>query len=134
VPTSAQSLLELRLGQAGHDAMGHVAHVPHYLTQIDFPSAALAVLEASALSTGLSWDLEELRGAVGSSLTDIDAQVQSQDGEEVLSTLEQQYDAFTRGADSTLLAGDGQMPSADELGRQVEQFLAGIEPREGQGD
>ena len=134
VPASAQSLLELRLGEAGHDAMGHVAHVPHYLTQIDFPSAALAVLEAIAASTGLSWDLEELRADVGSSLTDIDAQVQGQDGGEVLASLEQQYDAFTRGADSTLLAGEGPLPSADELGRQVEQFLAGIEPREGQGD
>ena len=134
VPASAQSLLELRLGETGHDAMGHVAHVPHYLTQIEFPSAALAVLDATSASTGLSWDLEDLRGAVGSSLTDIDRQVQGQDGGEVLASLEQQYDAFTRGAESTLLAGDGPLPSADELGRQVEQFLAGIEPREGQGD
>lgn len=134
VPASAQSLLELRLGEAGHDAMGHVAHVPHYLTQIDFPSAALAVLDASAASTGLSWDLDDMRAAVSSSLHDIDQQVQGQDGGEVLASLEQQYDAFTRGAESTLLAGDGPLPSADELGRQVEQFLAGIEPRDGQGD
>jgi hypothetical protein len=134
VPASAQSLLELRLGEAGHDAMGHVAHVPHYLTQIDFPSAALAVLEAAAGSTKLSWDLEDLRSAVASSLTDIDAQVQGQDGGEVLASLEQQYDAFTRGAENPLLTGDGPLPSADELGRQVEQFLAGIERREGQGD
>jgi len=134
VPASAQSLLELRLGEAGHDAMGHVAHVPHYLTQIEFPSAALAVLEAAAASTNLSWDLEDLRSAVASSLTDIDAQVQGQDGGEVLASLEQQYDAFTRGAENPLLADDGPLPSADELGRQVEQFLAGIERREGLGD
>lgn len=134
VPASAQSLLELRLGQAGHDAMGHVAHVPHYLTQVDFPSAALAVLEATAASTSLSWDLEDLRAAVGSSLADIDQQVQGQDGGEVLANLERQYDAFTRGAENPLLAGDGPLPSADELGRQIEQFLAGIEPREGSGD
>lgn len=134
VPASAQSLLELRLGEAGHDAMGHVAHVPHYLTQVDFPSAALAVLESTAASTSLSWDLEDLRAAVGTSLTDIDQQVQGQDGGEVLANLERQYDAFTRGAENPLLAGDGPLPSADELGRQVEQFLAGIEPREGPGD
>ncbi len=134
VPASAQSLLELRLGEAGHDAMGHVAHVPHYLTQVDFPSAALAVLDATERSTKLSWDLDALRGTVGGSLADIDEQVQSQDGGEVLTNLEQQYDAFTRGAESTLLAGDGSLPSADELGKQVEQFLAGIDRGDGQGD
>ena len=37
IPSSAQSLLEVRLGEWGHDAMGFVAHIPHYLAQMDYP-------------------------------------------------------------------------------------------------
>ena len=44
VPASAQTLLELRLGQSGHDAMGFVVHVPHYLAQSTYPQAAIAAL------------------------------------------------------------------------------------------
>ena len=31
IPSSAQAMLEVRLGEWGHDALGFVAHVPHYL-------------------------------------------------------------------------------------------------------
>ncbi|MEJ7755662.1 MAG: PAC2 family protein [Nocardioidaceae bacterium] len=37
VPSSAQALLELRLGELGHDAVGYVVHVPHYLAQVEYP-------------------------------------------------------------------------------------------------
>ncbi|MGI8614052.1 MAG: proteasome assembly chaperone family protein [Nocardioidaceae bacterium] len=127
VPASAQSLLELRLGQWGHDAMGYVAHVPHYLTQVEFPSAALALLEAAAERTGLVLDLDALRGTAASAMVDIDKQVTEQEGQPVLSGLEEQYDAFTRGAEDSLLAAQGPLPTADELGQQVEQFLAGLD-------
>ena len=40
VPGSAGHLLEYRLGQQGHDAMGFAVHVPHYLAQTEFPQAA----------------------------------------------------------------------------------------------
>src|SRR3954453_18659649 len=45
IPSSAQSLVELRLGEAGHDAMGFVAHIPHYLAQLDYPEASVTLLE-----------------------------------------------------------------------------------------
>ena len=37
VPASALAMLELRLGEWGHDAMGFVAHVPHYVAQVGLP-------------------------------------------------------------------------------------------------
>ena len=40
IPSSAQALLELRLGEWGHAAMGFVAHIPHYLAQLDYPRAS----------------------------------------------------------------------------------------------
>jgi hypothetical protein len=127
VPTSAQSLLELRLGEGGHDAMGYVAHVPHYLSQVEFPTAAVALLAAVAERTGLRLDLTALAESAESTLAEIDEQVAEQDGGSVLSGLEEQYDAFARGASESLLATEGPLPTADELGQQVEQFLAGLD-------
>jgi len=130
VPASAQSMLEFRLGQWGHDAMGYVAHVPHYLSQVEFPAAAVALVEAVTARTGLDIDVEPLRDAAAASVLEIDKQISDQDGAEVLAGLEQQYDSFTQGAGDSLLAEGGPLPSADELGRQVEQFLAGLDRRD----
>ncbi|MEO6473409.1 MAG: PAC2 family protein [Aeromicrobium sp.] len=124
VPSSAQALLEYRLGQMGHDAAGYVVHVPHYLAQIDYPTAALALLDAVVDRTDLRLDLEELRLRQGTAMAEIEQQIADQDGGELLSGLEEQYDAFTRGAAESLLASDEQLPSGDELARQFEQFLA----------
>ena len=62
VPASAQSLLELRLGEWGHDAMGFVAHIPHYVAQFDYPQAAVALLEGLEDVTGLQWDHDAAQG------------------------------------------------------------------------
>ncbi len=53
VPGSAESLLEYRLMQAGHDVLGVAAHVPHYIARSPYPDAALTVLEAITAATGL---------------------------------------------------------------------------------
>ena len=50
VPSSAQALLELRLGEWGHDALGFVAHVPHYLAQLDYPQGGRS--RCSSTSSG----------------------------------------------------------------------------------
>ena len=131
VPASAQALLELRLGEWGHDAMGYVAHVPHYVSQVEFAPAAVTLLEAAGAAAGLTFDLDLLREAGAVTLEEVDRQVSEQEGEEVLSSLEEQYDAFSRGAGQSMLARDDELPSADELGQQFEQFLAGLNHREG---
>lgn len=123
VPSSAQSLLEYRLSQQGHDAAGYVVHVPHYLTQVEYPTAAIALLEAAQRRLGLSFDLSALREQEPEAMAQITEQITEQHGEEVLIGLEQQYDAFTRGAAQSLL-DDDQLPSGDELAAQLERFLA----------
>lgn len=124
VPSSAQSLLEYRLAQRDIDSAGYVVHVPHYLTQVDYPPAALALLEAVIDRTGLDLDLDPIRAVQGATVADIERQIAEQGGAEVLSGLEEQYDAFTRGAAQSLLADDDSIPSGEELADQFEQFLA----------
>lgn len=124
IPSSAQALLEYRLGQENKDAAGYVVHVPHYLSQIEFPTAALALIDAVMGRTGLSFDDSPLRNREESTLNEIAKQIEEQDGGELLSGLEEQYDSFTRGAAASLLADDESLPSGDEIARQFEQFLA----------
>lgn len=124
VPSSAQSLLEYRMGEQGMDAIGYVVHVPHYLSQVEYPTAALALLEAVALKLDLDLDLEGLRSRQPESITEIEQQIVDQDGEQVLAGLEEQYDIFSRGAAESLLADDESLPTGDELASQLEQFLA----------
>ena len=124
VPSSVQALLEYRFAQRGLDAAGYVVHVPHYLAQIDYPTAAVALLDAVVDRLGLELDYDSLRAAQGEALAEIEQQIAAQDGEDVLSGLEEQYDAFTRGAAQSLLAEDESIPSGEELADQFEKFLA----------
>jgi len=126
VPSSAQALLEYRLGEMGHDAAGYVVHVPHYLAQVDYPTAAIALIDAVSDRTGLRFDLDELRLRQGATMADIEQQIAAQDGGALLAGLEEQYDAFSRGAADSLLAEDSELPSGEELGQQFEQFLANM--------
>lgn len=132
VPSSAQSLLELRLGELGHDAAGYVVHVPHYLAQIDFPDAALALLSALTDRTGLVIDDARLRERQEATRAEIEQQIHDQGGEGLLEGLEEQYDAFTRGAAESLLASDEELPSGEEIADQFEKFLARQEGKDDQ--
>jgi hypothetical protein len=99
-------------------------HVPHYLAAVDYPTAAVALLDAVVDRLGLQLDYESLRESQGEALAEIEQQIAAQDGEGVLSGLEEQYDAFTRGAAQSLLADDDSIPTGEELADQFEQFLA----------
>jgi PAC2 family len=130
VPASAQALVELRLGEWGYDAMGFVAHIPHYVAQFDYPQAAAALLEGLEDVTGLQWDHTALKEAGEARQVEIATQIaDSDDVRDVVSGLEQQYDAFHR-QDSSLLADDERLPSGEEIGAQFEQFLARLEEPE----
>lgn len=126
VPGSAQALLELRLGEWGHDAAGFVAHIPHYVAQMDYPLGAVALLEGIHTATGLTWSGEELQRAGDARRSEIDAQVaESEEVGEVVSGLEKQYDAFYAEREGDM--ADEPLPSGDELGAQFERFLAGLD-------
>lgn len=132
VPASAQSLLEIRLGEWGHPACGFVAHIPHYLAQFDYPLAALTLLSGLEEATGLQWDRGALELAAQNRAVEIKDQISdSEEVRTVVSGLEQQYDAFEAGRASSLLAQDEHLPTGEEIGKQFEQFLAELDESEG---
>ncbi|MDH4159562.1 MAG: PAC2 family protein [Actinomycetota bacterium] len=126
VPGHIAGLLELRLGATGHPAMGYTAHVPHYLSAVDYPRAAVALLESVVSATGLSLPLDALREAATRADREIATQVSaSAENSEAVQALEVQYDAFVGQQGLPLLGeGDGALPSGDEIAAQVELFLA----------
>lgn len=126
VPASVGNLLEFRLGQDGHDAMGYAAHVPHYLAQATYPAAAELLLDSVSASTGLALPTGELRDAAEMVREEVDKQVaDDEQATRLVASLEQQYDAFLRGRQGNLLADTtGPLPTAEELGAELERFLA----------
>ena len=77
IPSSAQSLLEVRLGEWGHDMLGFVAHIPHYLAQLDYPKAAAVLLEQVELAGRLTIDLTELHELARERETEIERYLSS---------------------------------------------------------
>jgi len=125
VPGNLAALLELRLGQAGHDAMGFAASVPHYLAQGTYPTAALGLLDALTESTGLVIQAAGLQEAAKRADAEITRQVaESAEVTQVVEALERQYDTFTKASENLLISDGEPVPSADELGAELERFLA----------
>lgn len=130
IPGSAASLMELRLGEWGHDALGFVVQVPTYLADASYPDAAVALLDRLADHLGLTVPrrallqiAEQTREALAEQLAG------SADVARVVDALEHQYDALagSRERASLLAVDDSRLPSADELGAEVERFLAAEE-------
>lgn len=126
VPATAANLLELRLSERGHDTVGYAVHVPHYLAQSTYPPAALVAIDKLETATGLDLDLEALEEAATEARAEVVRQVaESPEIAEVVRGLEEQYDAFTISAErQSLLADTSEIPTADEIGEELERFLA----------
>jgi predicted ATP-grasp superfamily ATP-dependent carboligase len=130
IPGHAGALVELRLGEIGHDAMGFVVHVPHYLARVEFPESARGLLEHLARSSGLRLPMEALRPAAQRVLAEVNEQIaRSPQSMSVVANLEEQFDALMNAADRRpLLSADAEpLPTGEEIAAELEQFLAGLD-------
>jgi hypothetical protein len=122
VPGAAGHLVEYRLGQAGHDAVGFAVHVPHYVANSAYPAAAEVLVQSIARVSGLVLPTDALGAAAAETRRMIDEQVaESPEVQAIVRTLEEQYDAFVAGRG---LLESGALPTGDELGAELERFLA----------
>jgi len=126
VPGSVSSLLEFRMAQHGHEVVGFTAHIPHYLAQTDYPSAAETLLSEVARSGSLQFPTAALAQEAAKVHDKVNEQVAgSAEVAQVVEALERQYDAFVAAQENrSLLARDEDLPSGDELGAEFERFLA----------
>ncbi len=134
VPSSAGHLLELRLGEAGLEAMGFAVHVPHYVAQTAYPAAAAQLVREVIRCGSLNLPVDALDEAAEATRLALDEQVaNAPEVAEIVQQLEAQYDAFLRGRGQSLLdegITEADLPTADELGAELERFLAEQPPRD----
>lgn len=131
VPGSFAALLELRIGEAGGEALGFAVHVPHYLAQAEWAEGALAALNAVVDATGLNLPNDDLIAKAGANTAEIARELaDNAEAGQLVRALEQQYDQFRQGQlrPSLLATEPTELPSAEELGAEFEEFLRNASP------
>lgn len=127
VPSNALHLLEYRLQQLGHPTAGFVLLIPHYLSDTEYPQAAVTALESISAATGLIFPTDELRENNREFLAKVEDQVQgNQELERLVGALEARHDSYIQEnpLPSPLMDAKGEVPSADTIAAELEKFLA----------
>jgi hypothetical protein len=126
-PANALHLVEYRLQQLGHPIAGFVLLIPHYLSDTEFPLAAVTALESVSAATGLIFPTDTLRESGRDFLTKIESQVESNpELAKLVATLEERHDSYLQDNPlrSPLTDIDGELPSADAIAAELQNFLA----------
>jgi predicted ATP-grasp superfamily ATP-dependent carboligase len=124
VPAGVAAALEREMHDRGIPSLGIWAQVPHYISQMPYPSASVALLEGLREATGLVFDAAELRAEVISQGRKLDRLVANNpEHESMLHQLEQLYDAGDDVADIQTAGPSLEYRSGDELAAEVEEFL-----------
>jgi hypothetical protein len=127
VPANALHLVEYRLQEVGHPTAGFILLIPHYLADTEFPAAAVTALESVSAATGLIFPTERLREEGREFIQKIDNQVvTNQELAKLVGTLEQRHDSYMldNPLRSPLTDEDGELPSADDIAAELQNFLA----------
>ncbi|WP_411699801.1 proteasome assembly chaperone family protein [Conyzicola sp.] len=127
VPANALHLVEYRLQELAHPVAGFVLLIPHYLADTEFPVAAVTALESVSAATGLIFPTDRLREDGREFIAKIDGQVETnQELGKLVGTLEERHDSYMldNPLRSPLTDIDGELPSADDIAAELENFLA----------
>ena len=93
-PANALHLVEYRLQQLGHPIAGFVLLIPHYLSDTEFPLAAVTALESVSAATGLIFPTDALRESGREFLAKIEDQVENNpELAKLVATLEERHDS-----------------------------------------
>ncbi len=127
-PANALHLLEFRLQELGHPTAGFVLLIPHYLADTEYPAAAVAALESVSAATGLIFPTDRLREESRDFLARIDEPGRRATGSSPSSSARSRSGTTpiwrrTR-CRSPLTDDDGELPTADEIAAELQEFLA----------
>lgn len=127
VPANALHLVEYRLQEQGHPVAGFVLLIPHYLADTEYPAAAVTALESVSAATGLIFPTDRLREEGRDFIAKIDGQLQNnQELAKLVGSLEERHDSYMQDNPlrSPLTDIDGELPTADEIAAELQNFLA----------
>jgi predicted ATP-grasp superfamily ATP-dependent carboligase len=123
VPAGIISALELAFAEASIDAITLWARVPHYVSTLPYPQAAVALLDGLGSIAGLNLDAAALRKAAEDARTRVNELVASNpEHASMVAELEQTIDEAEGNALDT-----SDIPTGDDLARDIERFLRGEE-------
>ncbi|AZZ42199.1 PAC2 family protein [Acidipropionibacterium jensenii] len=126
MPASFPAMLSQRLAEHDHDVLGLAAHVPHYLSDLDYPDAARGLLDAIRKTTGLALPSHALAMAAGVVRAQISNQVDnSEELSAMVHNLEEQYDS--QNGQREIESKHVVLPSADDIGAEAEAFLRAMD-------
>ncbi|GGA57923.1 hypothetical protein GCM10011490_04720 [Pseudoclavibacter endophyticus] len=135
-PAHFAHVLGARLAERDYPVLGLVALIPHYVAEVPVPSGAIAVIEGLGTVTGLMLSTSALREADREFRQSVDEQITgNHEVLELISSLEQQHDSYLANLPnqpSMINAED--LPTADDLARELEQFLARTRDSDDKGD
>ena len=124
VPAGVQAVIERRCDELGIPALGLWAQVPHYVSgdPSPYPAGSLALLRQLERTAGLTLPLGNLVADAEATRRRLDEAVQGNPEHlGMLRALEARHDEMLAASGAAAEAED--IPSADELAAEVEQFL-----------
>lgn len=133
VPASCQAAWEALFDRAGMTTLGLWVRVPHYVAG-EYPEASRSLLERLSAHLGTPVDLTDFEAEVEQNRAKLDVAASSSDEvSEHVRQLEQLYDAEVEaeraveglGTDRRPAMSEDEVPSAEELGAEIERFLKG---------
>jgi hypothetical protein len=126
VPGNIMHLLEFRLTQADIPSTGFVLLVPHYLSDSEYPQAAVAGLELISSHLGLVFPTDELRDE-GVAFTRRITQQMSENQElaRMVESLESSFQSEkSANGMGAVKPREREIPDADEIAAELEGYLA----------
>jgi hypothetical protein len=116
-PTGITGVLHRACAEAGLPSVSFWASVPHYLPAVPSAPAALALLESLSILLGIEVDTSNLERGAAAYQEQVSAAVsQDSDLSSYVRMLEERFDSQTSPESRNL-------PSGDELARELENFL-----------
>ncbi|GAA2553723.1 hypothetical protein HD598_002475 [Neomicrococcus aestuarii] len=125
VPASLANVLEASFEAAGKPTIGFTMHVPHYLSDGQYPNAAIGGLEYMGAALGLALPTDELREQGREVEAKVAEQVASNpEIQSMVRNIEEQYDAHREGLHpQSLLLEGGEVPDGESLAAAASEFL-----------
>lgn len=126
VPGNVLHLLEYRFAADEIPTAGYVLLVPHYLSESEYPQAAVTAFEQVTMATGLVFPTDDLRDENTKFLGKLNSQVQENvDLASMISNLEQGYlNEKTGPNQAPIRKPNSKVPNADEIAAELEDYLA----------
>jgi hypothetical protein len=126
VPGNVLHLLEFRFTQEEIPSAGFVMLVPHYLSDVEYPQAAVAAFERITAATGLVFPTDSLREEGVKFTQEITKNIaENPELAKMVSTLENGYLSDQSGTFSPKLSSPERVvPSADEIAAELEDYLS----------